>query len=424
MSLKIITILLSFSILVPNLLGSSMDNLDWEAVRNLVRENNPQLRSQNISLESAKMQVDLEKASYLPQVRGRIEHSRRESLSGSGASFSDGTFFAGVNLSQSLYRGGESFHQVERARLRQEAEKIRLDKIKIDLTYELRRRFSSLLYAQKLEELTQKILNRRKENVNLIELRFEGGREDKGPVLLSRANFSQAEFEYRQAVDLRRTAQMRILELIGERNFKPLTLVGTIPYRNLSENQQVSFSNLLEELPDFLISRLEIQVAERGVKIAGAAHLPEIGFSAGIQSGGRSFFPNQTNDLSASIGVSIPLFSGGRDFNRHQIAANTWREATLNHQQKSLELLLFIEESYQRWNQAKAQLNISREFQGAAATRAEIARVKYNNGLLSFEDWDRIESDFINRELAFLRSQRDLEIAQAQWLQIIGDIDL
>ena len=37
---------------------------------------------------------------------------------------------------------------------------------------------------------------------------------------------------------------------------------------------------------------------------------------------------------------------------------------------------------------------MDREFVEAAAVRAEIARSKYHNGLLSFEDWDIIEAEY------------------------------
>jgi len=51
---------------------------------------------------------------------------------------------------------------------------------------------------------------------------------------------------------------------------------------------------------------------------------------------------------------------------------------------------------------------------------AEIARNKYNNGLLTFEDWDVIESDLINRQTTYLQNQRDRVISEAAWENIQG----
>jgi outer membrane protein TolC len=52
--------------------------------------------------------------------------------------------------------------------------------------------------------------------------------------------------------------------------------------------------------------------------------------------------------------------------------------------------------------------------------RAEIARSKYNNGLTTFDDWDLIESDLINRQRAVLSSQGNRVVAEAAWEQAQG----
>jgi outer membrane protein TolC len=73
---------------------------------------------------------------------------------------------------------------------------------------------------------------------------------------------------------------------------------------------------------------------------------------------------------------------------------------------------------------AVAKLAVDEEFAAAAQLRAEIARSKYNNGLLSFENWDIIENDLIARQRALLASRRDRVIAEAAWQQAIGQSDL
>jgi outer membrane protein TolC len=53
-------------------------------------------------------------------------------------------------------------------------------------------------------------------------------------------------------------------------------------------------------------------------------------------------------------------------------------------------------------------------------TRADIARTKYNNGLMTFENWDIIENDLIQRQKSFLQGQRDRVVAEAAWEQAQG----
>jgi outer membrane protein TolC len=64
---------------------------------------------------------------------------------------------------------------------------------------------------------------------------------------------------------------------------------------------------------------------------------------------------------------------------------------------------------------------VDEDFLKAANARAEIARSKYSNGLMSFEDWDIIENDLINRQKAVLQSRRDRVTAEAAWEQVLGN---
>ena len=63
---------------------------------------------------------------------------------------------------------------------------------------------------------------------------------------------------------------------------------------------------------------------------------------------------------------------------------------------------------------------VDREFVEAAKIRSDIARSKYNNGLMTFEDWDRIENDLIQRQKTALVSARDRVQAEAAWEQTLG----
>ena len=70
--------------------------------------------------------------------------------------------------------------------------------------------------------------------------------------------------------------------------------------------------------------------------------------------------------------------------------------------------------------ESSERLKVDESFQEAVTLRAEIARSKYNNGLTTFDDWDLIESDLINRQRAVLSSQGNRVIAEAAWEQAQG----
>jgi outer membrane protein TolC len=79
-----------------------------------------------------------------------------------------------------------------------------------------------------------------------------------------------------------------------------------------------------------------------------------------------------------------------------------------------------IEAAYDDWKQSCRKEDVDLEFRSAAEVRAEIARKKYNNGLMSFEEWDQVESDLIARQTGFLQSQKNRIAKEVIWDQTSG----
>ena len=63
---------------------------------------------------------------------------------------------------------------------------------------------------------------------------------------------------------------------------------------------------------------------------------------------------------------------------------------------------------------------MQRHYVAAADIRAEISRQQYDDGLLSFENWDLIENDLINKRKGLLDSQRAALLAETAWWRATG----
>ena len=77
----------------------------------------------------------------------------------------------------------------------------------------------------------------------------------------------------------------------------------------------------------------------------------------------------------------------------------------------------------QRWNlytDAVENEAVQKELFDAEFLRAEISTAKYKQGLLSYEDWDIIESNLINQGKTHLQRRRAAEIEQARWKNALG----
>ena len=116
----------------------------------------------------------------------------------------------------------------------------------------------------------------------------------------------------------------------------------------------------------------------------------------------------------------FPLFNGGKDYHGTRSASAAWQAAELNRFNINRDLLVRLQTTYSAFVEAVTKLRVDESFVKAATLRAEIARKRYNNGLMNFEDWDIVETDLINRRRSYLQSKRDRVIAEAAWEQAQG----
>jgi outer membrane protein TolC len=74
----------------------------------------------------------------------------------------------------------------------------------------------------------------------------------------------------------------------------------------------------------------------------------------------------------------------------------------------------------QDWKAAYEALGVAESYEKAMVLRTEIARKKYSNGLLSFEEWERMEQDLILKQKALLSAQKTIAETQAAYHQMTG----
>ena len=75
---------------------------------------------------------------------------------------------------------------------------------------------------------------------------------------------------------------------------------------------------------------------------------------------------------------------------------------------------------YSKYLLSYEKLKVDQKFEQASLLRSQIGRQKYNNGMMSFEDWDKIESELIDRQKTALTSKKDILINESAWEKAKG----
>jgi len=406
---------LTAALLLPALAAAQVtgEPLTWEESMRQAAAVNPDLRVARDNLRAAEMDVRGAGSGFLPKVTGGITKTDTSALVTTAPDYS-----AALTASQNLFAGFRDQASVVQARANRAVAEANLRTARARLSFDLKSAFAALRSADDTLVLSADILRRREQNLRLVELLYESGRENKGSLYLSQATLSQARFESLQAEQALRVAQAQFARVLGRDDPQAMRLAGEVPIA--VPPNDVDFVQAVQDTPDQQRAVAQVEAAKAGVNIATSAFWPSLDLSGTASRQGNDWFPEDRHN-SVSLSLTVPIFSGGKDYYGARSAGAKESAAEATREGLVRQLRAQLEQSYAGYVQAVAKLSVDEDFLKAATARSEIARSKYSNGLMSFEDWDIIESDLINRQKAVLQSRRDRVTAEAAWEQALGN---
>ena len=417
-----------FVLVVLGLMSISIraETLSWPECVTLAAQGNMELKSALLGWHSADQTAKSLQGSFYPQVNA-VASASRGSAAGTtsttistpslgGSSTVHDSYNTYLSATQNVFNGFQDVGKYRQADYQAQVQQAAYLTEKAKASYDLKVAYSTLLYAYRSVALQKEILKRREENLRLVQLRFESGGENKGSVLLSAAYLNQANYDALQARNSIPAQQSALARQFG-RDSADIVVEQDVPLVDIPEHPD--FQQLALQTPDYQNALAQKKAAEAGVTIARSAFSPTLNVNGLVGKTGDSWYP-QNDRWSVGATLNVPLFNGGRDFHATKSANDALDAAQATLDNTSKQSVTKLQLAYNAYVEARAKLGVDESFQAAALKRAEIARSKYNNGLMTFEDWDLIESDLINRQKSVLQSQQNLTQAEAGWQQALG----
>lgn len=390
--------------------------LSWEQSVSEAANQNAAIKSANENLRATRSNIKVSEAAFYPQVSAGFtaEYGRNSAVPSSRA---QDNYSATLNVRESIFSGFADKARVEQADFQSQIADAELTIVKSRTSYELKTAYANLVYAQRAIRLQENIRNRRKSNLDLVDLRFENGSENKGSVLLSKAYLDQSELNIIQAKNSIQTASNQLARALGRNETGILVVDEKIP--SIGTPASPDLSALAISTPQRTQAILREKSADSGITLSKAGYYPSLDLSGSYGRRDDEFFPRD-DSWSVGLSVNIPLFNGGRDYYSTQSAISSRSAAGSAREDLDRSLVTQLSTALARLIETKKNLEVAESFLKATEMRAEIGRGRYNNGLLSFDDWDLIESDLISRQQAYIASQRDYVIAEAAWENALG----
>ncbi|MFI5391297.1 MAG: TolC family protein, partial [Bacteriovoracales bacterium] len=403
----------------PNLWSRQI--YSWQNCIDTVTRKNSQLEASRSTLESNENLIGKSKYNFFPQLSADLLNDRGENIGmlrvvdAPSTNYRNYTnnYVALLTGRLNLFNGLKDLGGVRQANANTDASEQNLLATKSKLSYELKTAFEGLKIAKEYQKLTQIFIKRRLENLNIVELRYTGGMENKGSVLLSKSTLEDAKYDDLVAKNNERVSRAQLARALGLDEFSEIDIRGEIPISDPTPNPD--FRELALSSPYYKEAVFKEQSSEAGITVARAEFFPNLNIVGTAGKQGTSFWPDDIDRWTLAVTITFPFFNGGRDYYGTKSAVNTWAAATSSRLDTSRDVLQNLQKTYTTFVEAVVKNNVDKSFMEAGKLRAEIARKKYNNGLLIFDDWIIIENAYIEYSKAYLLSKRERVIAEANW---------
>ncbi|MFB0564234.1 MAG: TolC family protein [Candidatus Aminicenantaceae bacterium] len=414
--------LLLAGIVLVNLDLVFAEALVWEDILAEAQKKNPRIISARESLKSAGFSYKSSYTNFLPQLSASAGWSKSSSIT-SFESFAEGgredeEFNYGISGRLSVFSGFKNSSSLKQQRAELKGEEASFKRTFSNTIYDLKIAFAQVLRAQNTISLSEEILKRRKENTEIVKLRYEAGREDKGAYLRSEADLYQAKYEFSKAERNLKTQQVKLSKEMGRDEFEVITVSGTL--KVVPPERILSFQELLVESPDYLVARYGVDSAKYNLRYVRGNFYPQISFSGSTSRSGAEW-PLERARWNIGLSLSYPFFSGGKKIYDLKIAQTDKVKSEESFREIKQEILFQLEQVYNGLIDAVENVKVRERYFIASQERAKISRVKYVNGLISYQDWNAIEDEFINSKKSLLDAEYNAFVASAQWKRVLGE---
>ncbi|MFH0839243.1 MAG: TolC family protein [Candidatus Omnitrophota bacterium] len=390
--------------------------LTWSDCIKEAQKNHPDLISAQEGIKEREASKKITESSVAPQIHSSVDASTSKS---STAGKTTHAYSYGVTGTQLLFDKSKTRDNINAASENIKAAQYDYKFTSSEVRFLLRNAFIRLFKAQESLFLTEEIRKIRKNNLELISLRYESGIEHKGALLTAEANLSQAEFEITQTKRALQVAQRELLKEMGRTQFSPIRAEEAVRTANLT-SERPDFEILASNNPSLGKRIAQKNAASFTLKAAEANFFPELSAEAGAGKSGSRWAPDN-NQWNAGLSISFPLFEGGLKQAELSQAKALFNQAQADERSVKNGLIVALEETWAALQDAVETAEVQKKFLNAAQERAKIAEEQYSLGLLKFDNWTIIEDDLIRTKKTFLDTQVNMLQAEADWIQAKGE---
>ena len=366
-------------------------------------------------IDEYRAQVGIARASLKPRVTGNGSASTNQAVFGGGAPIQFDAFRLTGDVAWELDFWGRYRYGVVAATADAAAQEAAQRASVLTLVSDVALGYLQLLELDEEHAIATRTLSSRRELLGLAQARFNSG-------VVSELDVRQ--FEAQLAVPIARLAQIDRLRAQQEHALNVLMGDSPMAIRRggslLAAARAVAVpdslpASLLDRRPDLAQSERAYAAASARAGLVSAARLPSVsisGFYGTQASAADKIFGSGTSVYQIQAGISIPIYSGGRQRDELNVARARIEQAKAVYERTALTALREAGDALVAARSARDEVTANETLTGALRRALELSDARYQGGVASFLEVLEAQRGLFDAELSLAQSRlRELSAA-------------
>lgn len=385
--------------------------LSWAQAVRMLEENNPGLISARARVEAAKARYMGGYSRFLPALSMAAGYDRSGPAPGDSYSYD-------LSGSLSLFSGGADAAELRSRKWGLKKSRAELRLAQAGASYDLCRAFVKVISAQAAIKLSDGVVERRLEQVQLIRLKYRAGIESEAALLETEARLGMAEWEREREKKNLRLAQRALNRVLGQDLAAAVGVKDFPPIPELPAGFAAFRSEALKH-PSLLSRQYQINMSRQTLARARSGFFPK-GTLAGRHGWSGPGMRLGDRRWNAGVTLNWEFFSGGGT--RQDVkAAKAGIAAALGEMHGASDsVMLEAEDSFLSWRQAHALIKVRQTLLEARKARAWLVQNQYVSGKSTYFEWRNSEEALTGAENDLLSARMDLITAWARFEKAMG----
>jgi len=392
--------------------------LSWQDCIKEAAKNHPDLIAAQEEVNQAVAEKKITASALFPQIDANLGASTAKTAGTSGSSTAD-SYSYGVSGTQLIFDGTKTISNVRAASEQIQASQQNYKFISVGVRYSLRSAFIDLLKTQEMLKVAQEIYEIRKQNYELITLRYYSGLDHKGALLTAEADLAAAKYDIAQAQRNVEVARGSLVKEMGRKDMTKFWVKGDFTVRSdLITNPD--YEALIKNNPSLKQIIAQKNAAEFSLKAAYASYAPNLTGTAGIGESGAKW-PPKGEGYNLGAALSMPIFEGGLRSAQVAQAKAYLNQLKSNERSTRDSLILSLQQGWAVLKDALDNVGVQKQLLQANEERSKIAQMQFSTGFITFDNWTIIEDNLVKSKRSYLNAEAAALLAEADWIKAKGE---